>query len=79
MADNYLDFSEIIANLGEPEEAWLKEQLQPICVFGANEYPEDAVPADLADTELDWAGIRFAGQDGPPSRMRCLGFSVQLP
>jgi hypothetical protein len=37
MADNYLDFSEIIANLTGPEEAWLEEQLQPIRVFGDKE------------------------------------------
>jgi hypothetical protein len=58
VADNYLDFSEIIANLTEEQEAWLKEQLQPIRVFGAKEYPEDAVPAELAETEPDWAGVR---------------------
>jgi hypothetical protein len=59
VAENYLDFSEIIANLSEPEDAWLKEQLQPIRIFGAKEYPEDAVPSELADTEPDWAGVRF--------------------
>ena len=59
MADNYLEFSEVIGNLTEPEEAWLKEQLQPIRAFADNEYPEDAVPAELADTEPDWSGVRF--------------------
>ena len=34
MADNYLQFSEVIPNLTEPEEAWLKEQLQTVRVFG---------------------------------------------
>ena len=34
MADNHLEFSEVLGNLTEPEEAWLKEQLQPIRVFG---------------------------------------------
>jgi hypothetical protein len=59
VADNFLEFSEVIPNLTESEEAWLKEQLQPIRVFGEAEYPEDAVPADLANTEPDWSGIRF--------------------
>ena len=54
MADNYLQFSQVIANLTEAEEAWLDEQLQPIRVFGEKEYPEDAVPAELADIEADW-------------------------
>ena len=59
MADNYLQFSEVIAKLTEPEEAWLKDQLESIRVFGEKEYPEDAVPADLADKEADWSGVRF--------------------
>ena len=59
MADNYLQFSEVIANLSEPEEAWLKDQLQPIRVFGDKEHPEDAVPAELADTDADWTGARY--------------------
>jgi hypothetical protein len=59
MADNFLEFSEVVKDLTEPEEAWLKEQLQPIRFFGDREYPEDAVPAELTDTEPDWAGVRF--------------------
>jgi len=64
MADNDLEFSEVIPNLTEPEEAWLKEQLQTIRVFGNNEYAEDAVPAELADMEPDWSGIRFLRDKG---------------
>jgi hypothetical protein len=59
VADNYLQFSEVVANLTEQEEAWLKDQLQPVRAFGEKEYPEDAVPADLADTDADWSGVRF--------------------
>jgi hypothetical protein len=59
VADNYLQFSEVIANLTEQEEAWLKDQLQSIRVFGEKEYPEDAVPAELADKDADWSGVRF--------------------
>lgn len=59
MADNYFLFSEVLANLTGHEEAWLKEQLEPICVFGEGEYPEDAIPAELADKDVDWSGIRF--------------------
>lgn len=64
MADNYLQFSEIIPKLNPEEEAWLKEQLQPIRVFGQKEYPEDAAPAELADTKPDWAGVRFLRDSG---------------
>jgi hypothetical protein len=59
VADNYLQFSEVVANLTEQEEAWLTDQLESIRVFGEKEYPEDAVPADLADREADWSGVRF--------------------
>lgn len=59
MANNYLQFSEIIARLSQPEEAWLKEQLESICVYGEEEYPKDAVPVELADREPDWSGVRF--------------------
>src|SRR5208283_4229964 len=59
VADNYLQFSEVVANLTEQEEAWLKDQLQPVRAFGEKEYPEDAVPADPADTDADWSGVRF--------------------
>ena len=59
MADNYLEFSEVIANLTESEEAWLKEQIQTIHVLGDKEYPEDAMPAELADTKPAWFGARF--------------------
>jgi hypothetical protein len=59
MADNYLEFSEVIPNLTEPEEAWLKEQLQAVSVFDGREYVEDAVPTELTNTEPDWSGIHF--------------------
>ena len=80
MADNYLQFSEVVANLTGPEEAWLKEQLQPIRVFGDKEYPEDAVPAELADTEADWAGVRFLrDNDDYDPDCDCSGFRLRLP
>jgi len=59
VADNYLQFSEVVARLKKKEEAWLTKQLQPIRVFANKEYPEDAVPAELADTDADWTGVRF--------------------
>jgi len=59
VADSFLQFSEVVANLTDQKEAWLKDQLESIRVFGEKEYPEDAVPADLADKEADWSGVRF--------------------
>ena len=79
MADNYLQFSQVVKNLTEAEEAWLDEQLQSICVFGDKEYPEDAVPAELADTEADWCGARFL-RDNPDydPDWQTLGFECEI-
>ena len=65
MANNYLQFSEVIVDLMEPEEAWLKEQLQQVCLFGDKEFPadEDGYPAgnpkETADQDPDWVIPRF--------------------
>ena len=59
MANNYTLFSDAVANLTAAEEAWLKEQLQIVCVFGDNEYAEDDIPEALRDTSCDWEGPRF--------------------
>ena len=65
MADSYLQFSEIIPNLTEPEEAWLKEQLQLVCIFGDKEYPADedgypiGNPEEVANQDPDWVIPRF--------------------
>ena len=79
MADNYLQFSQVIANLTEAEEAWLDEQLQPIRVFGETEFPEDAVPAELANKEADWTGARFL-RDNPDydPDWQVLGFECEI-
>jgi hypothetical protein len=75
MADNYLEFSAVLPNLTQPEEAWLKEQLQKVCVFGDATYPEDAVPAELADREPDWSGVRFLrDKDDYDPAWDCLDF-----
>ena len=59
MADNYLQFSEVLPNLSPEEETWLKDQLQDIRVFGERECLEDDMPAELADAEPEWRGPRF--------------------
>jgi len=59
MADHYLQFSEVLTKLTAEEEAWLKEQLQEICVFGDKEYAKDAIPAKLKCKKPNWEGYRF--------------------
>jgi len=75
MADNYLQFSQIIPNLTGPEEAWLEEQLQTVRVYGDKAYAEDAVPAEQAGNEPDWSGPRFLNdQDDFDPDWDTLGF-----
>jgi len=70
-----METTEVISKLSKKEEAWLKEQLQPIRVFGDREYPEDAVPAKVAETEPEWSGLRFLRDNGDyDPDCDCLGF-----
>ncbi len=59
MATHFLEFSEVLPNLRDDEEAWLREQLTKIYVSDGREYPEDALPADFDSAEADWHGPRF--------------------
>ena len=79
MAENNLEFSEVIPQLTAKEEAWLDEQLQTVCIFGDKEYPEDAVPAELAGIKPDWTGVRFL-RDKTDFDPQCdaLGFEYSL-
>lgn len=65
MANDYLKFSEILTHLTELEEAWLKEQLQPISVFGNEKFVQEDIPDRLAKTMPDWTGARFLFEDLP--------------
>ena len=58
MANNYLDFSEVIAGLTPEEEDWFRSQLATVRVFGDREYAEDQVPDGLDPCEADWIGCR---------------------
>lgn len=79
VADNFLQFSEVIANLTEQEREWLKDQLQPVRVFGESEFPEDAVPPELADRDADWRGVRTL-RDKPDhdAQWDALGFEYRF-
>jgi hypothetical protein len=58
MANNYLQFSEVVPHLTDKEIDWLKEQLQRIYVFQGRQYSEDELPAQLNPDSADWAGCR---------------------
>jgi hypothetical protein len=58
MADNYLEFSEVIPRLSNPEADWLRQQLQIVHVFGDKEYAEDELPDHLKGENAEWVGCR---------------------
>jgi len=58
MADNYLQFSETLDDLTDEEEAWLKSQLECICIIDGVEYSDGAVPIELDNDEPEWEGCR---------------------
>ena len=58
MANNYLEFSEVLPHLTADEEAWLKSQLEQVCVIDGVEYPVDDVPEGLRGKETEWLGCR---------------------
>ena len=58
MANNYLQFSEVIPQLTTPEADWLRGQLEVVCVFGEHEHPEDKLPSGMNRDEADWIGCR---------------------
>jgi hypothetical protein len=79
MANNYLEFSETLGGLAPEEEAWLREQLEIVHVYGDREYPEGEVPAELDEAEV-WSGCRawrdlpeYDPEDGEP-----VGFAYQF-
>jgi hypothetical protein len=94
VADNCLQFSEAIPKLKKREEAWLKAQLQHVAVFGDKEftidpvpddsperYPDlsDFVPAELAERDPDWYGVRFLrDQEGYDPEYDLLGFQYSF-
>lgn len=58
MANNYLQFSEVLSHLTVEEKTWLKGQLEVVSVFGDQEYAEGDVPSDMDSTDDEWYGCR---------------------
>ncbi len=68
MADDYLDFSEVLSHLTTEEKAWLKSQLEQVCVVAGVEYPANDVPEELQGQESAWLGCRaYRDMDEPDS------------
>ena len=58
MANDYLQFSEVIPNLTPAEENLARRQLEHIYIFGDQEFGDECVPKDLDPADADWNGIR---------------------
>ncbi len=79
MANNYLQFSEVIPHLTEDEGTWLRNQLERVYVFGEREYREGEVPEDLARQDADWIGIRgLRDAEDPPEDDEFIGFQHEF-
>ena len=76
MADNYLQFSEVLPALTDEENAWLREQLQYVYVVGDREYSENDLPADFAPEQVTWEGFRvFRSRNSPDDEFLDFEFS----
>jgi hypothetical protein len=80
MANNYLEFSEVLPHLTAEEELWLRNQLETVYVFGDCEYVEDEVPSDLDTADADWSGCRAWRdlEDGDPDDGETIGFACEF-
>jgi hypothetical protein len=58
MANDYLQFSEVIPRLTNQEEEWLQNQLEIVRVFDDKEYPEDELPDGLDPEHAQFVGCR---------------------
>ena len=62
MANNYVQFSEIVRNLTDEEEAWLRSQLTMVAVHQGAETELDGYYDEVAK-DAEWVGPRFLHQD----------------
>ncbi len=59
MADNYLEFSEVLPQLTEAEIAWLRYQLQPVVMVNDQEHLLGSLPVEIDENQATWRGPRF--------------------
>lgn len=53
MAESYIQFSEVLAPLTEAEANWLRQQLEPVYIFGDRAFAESELPEDLSADDAD--------------------------
>ncbi len=59
MADNYVEFSEVLPQLTDAEIAWLRDQLQSIVVVNDREHLVGSLPAEVEEKQATWRGPCF--------------------
>jgi hypothetical protein len=80
MANNYLQFSEVIPHLTIEEERWLAAQLEIIHVYDGKEYLATDLPEALAAARPEWCGCRaYRDLDGfDPEMAEGAGFDYEF-
>ena len=60
MANNYLEFSEVLPRLTTEEVSWLQEQLEIVYIIDGKEYTEEELPKGKSTGTADatWTGCR---------------------
>lgn len=58
MANNYLQFSEVMRQITPEEEKWLQEQLEVVYVFDGSEYRENELREGQDPAEAEFIGCR---------------------
>ena len=81
MADYFLQFSETVSGLAEPETAWLADQLRCVAVIDGVEYPADEIPDGVTTDQVAWLGPRFLRgvadyEDSPGEPAFCYEFGA---
>ncbi len=80
MANNFLEFSEVLPHLTAEEERWLRNQLEVVYVFGDHEHIEGSVPKGLDAANADWYGCRAWRdlEDYDPDDAEPVGFEFRF-
>ena len=81
MADYFLQFSETVSGLSEPEAAWLADQLRCVAVIDGVEHPADEMPGGVTTDQVAWLGPRFllgaeGYEDSPEEPAFCFVFGI---
>ncbi len=79
MANNYVQFSEVIPRLRPDEEQWLRHQLEIVSVFDGQEYSNEQEPEDNDPDGAEFRGCRaFRDMEDYDSSEEDAGFCYEF-